>query len=43
LTIATMQNLAFYRWLMRTAREKILEGSFRQWSRQFLERYYPET
>lgn len=42
-TIATMQNLAFYRWLVRTAREKILAGSFRQWAQNFLEQYYPET
>ncbi|GBD05183.1 Queuine tRNA-ribosyltransferase [bacterium HR20] len=43
LTIATMQNLAFYRWLVRTAREKILAGSFRQWAKSFLEQFYPET
>lgn len=42
LTIATWQNLAFYRWLVRTARQKILDGSFRQWSTNFLERSYPE-
>ncbi|MCX7879191.1 MAG: tRNA guanosine(34) transglycosylase Tgt [Ignavibacteria bacterium] len=29
--LATFQNLAFYNWLVTTAREKILEGKFRQW------------
>ncbi|GIV54308.1 MAG: queuine tRNA-ribosyltransferase [Candidatus Kapaibacterium sp.] len=42
LMIATWQNLAFYRWLVRTAREKILDGTFRQWSQQFLEQFYPD-
>ncbi|MCX8051705.1 MAG: tRNA guanosine(34) transglycosylase Tgt [Chlorobi bacterium] len=42
LTLATWQNLAFYRWLVRTARQKILDGTFRQWSHQFLEQYYPD-
>ncbi|MBS1562150.1 MAG: tRNA guanosine(34) transglycosylase Tgt [Bacteroidetes bacterium] len=32
LQLATMQNLALYLWLTRTAREKILEGTFRQWA-----------
>lgn len=30
LILATYQNLAFYKWLIDTAREKILLGSFRQ-------------
>lgn len=42
LTIATWQNLAFYRWLVRTAREKILDGTFRQWSHELIEQFYPE-
>lgn len=29
--LATFQNLAFYIWLVSTAREKILNGNFRQW------------
>lgn len=29
--IASLQNLSFYLWLMRMAREKILEGSFESW------------
>lgn len=31
LILATYQNLAFYRWLVSTAREKILSGMFRLW------------
>ncbi len=31
LTLATYQNLAFYRWLVTTAREKILSDEFRLW------------
>ncbi len=41
LQLATMQNLSFYLWLTRTAREKILQGSFRQWKQEFLAQYYP--
>jgi queuine tRNA-ribosyltransferase len=29
--IASVQNLSFYLWLVREARVKILEGTFRQW------------
>jgi len=29
--IATIHNLGFYMWLMRTAREKIAEGTFSGW------------
>ncbi len=29
--IATINNLSFYMWLVRTAREKIQEGTFTQW------------
>ena len=29
--IATIHNLGFYLWLVRTAREKILEGTFLNW------------
>jgi queuine tRNA-ribosyltransferase len=29
--IASIHNLTFYLWLVRTAREKILDGTFRQW------------
>ncbi len=36
LQLATQHNLAFYLWLVRTAREKILSGDYRQWSRDFM-------
>lgn len=29
--IASIHNLTFYLWLVRTARERILDGTFRQW------------
>jgi queuine tRNA-ribosyltransferase len=29
--IASLHNLGFYIWLMRTAREKIVAGEFSQW------------
>ncbi len=29
--IATIHNLGFYMWLMRTARMKIVEGTFYEW------------
>lgn len=32
LMLATAQNIALYLWLVRTAREKILDGTFRQWA-----------
>jgi queuine tRNA-ribosyltransferase len=31
LQIASEHNIAFYHWLVRTAREKIITGEFRQW------------
>lgn len=37
LMLATMQNVALYLWLVRTAREKILDGSFQQWAPEMAE------
>jgi len=37
LQLATMQNLALYLWLTRTAREKIIDGTFRQWASETIE------
>ena len=34
--IATIHNLAFYLWLVNTAREKIIDGSFRSWKDQMM-------
>lgn len=36
LTIASTQNLAFYLWLVKTAREKIIEGNFVSWKKEIL-------
>ncbi len=43
LQIATHHNLAFYKWLVGTAREKILAGEYRQWKSEFLENYKEDT
>ena len=34
--IATIHNLGFYLWLVRTAREKIIEGTFGSWKEQMV-------
>ena len=36
LTIASIQNLAFYLWLVKEARMKILDGSFSSWKKDIL-------
>jgi len=36
--IATQHNLAFYLWLVQTARQKILEGSFSSWKNEMVNR-----
>ncbi len=43
LQLASLQNTAFYQWLMRTAREKILSCEFRQWSHNFLDNFHRMT
>ncbi len=35
--IASQHNLAFYLWLVKTAREKITEGSFKTWKNEMVE------
>ncbi|RDY57616.1 tRNA guanosine(34) transglycosylase Tgt [Flagellimonas nanhaiensis] len=35
--IATIHNLGFYLWLVRTARERILAGDFLQWKNQMVQ------
>jgi queuine tRNA-ribosyltransferase len=37
--LASQHNIAFYLWLARTAREKILSGEFKQWKTEFLKNY----
>jgi queuine tRNA-ribosyltransferase len=39
LTLCTLQNISFFMWLTATARERILQGSFREWKNDFLERF----
>ncbi|MDC1068716.1 tRNA guanosine(34) transglycosylase Tgt [Candidatus Kapabacteria bacterium] len=39
LIIASQHNIAFYLWLAKTAREKILAGEFTSWKKEFLENY----
>jgi len=39
LTAATMQNIAFYMWLVRTAREKIISNQYTKWKNFFLNLY----
>ncbi len=34
--IASIQNLSFYLWLMNTAREKIVEGTFYEWKNKMV-------
>jgi queuine tRNA-ribosyltransferase len=36
LTIASIQNLAFYLWLVKTAREKIITDEFSTWKKEIL-------
>jgi queuine tRNA-ribosyltransferase len=38
LTIASIQNLAFYLWLVREARAHILAGDFRSWKQDTIAR-----
>ena len=38
LQLATHHNIAFYHWLVRTAREKILSGDYRLWKDEFLKK-----
>ncbi|MGB9702098.1 MAG: tRNA guanosine(34) transglycosylase Tgt [Candidatus Kapaibacteriota bacterium] len=39
LQIASQHNIAFYLWLVKTAREKIAEGNFKEWKENFLKNY----
>ena len=36
--IASLHNLAFYLWLVKTAREKIIEGNFSEWKDRMVKR-----
>ncbi|PKL86794.1 MAG: tRNA guanosine(34) transglycosylase Tgt [Ignavibacteriae bacterium HGW-Ignavibacteriae-1] len=39
LQLASLHNIAFYLWLARTAREKILAGDFTKWKKDFIQIY----
>jgi queuine tRNA-ribosyltransferase len=39
LQLASLHNIAFYLWLARTAREKILSGDFKEWKKEFIQIY----
>ena len=36
LTIASIQNLAFYLWLVKEARRRIVAGNFKQWKEDMI-------
>ncbi|MFW5823010.1 MAG: tRNA-guanine transglycosylase, partial [Tangfeifania sp.] len=36
--IASQHNLAFYLWLVKTARQKIVDGEFKSWKNEMIER-----
>ena len=36
--IASQHNLAFYLWLVKTARQKIMEGSFKTWKNMMIDK-----
>jgi queuine tRNA-ribosyltransferase len=38
LTVASIQNLAFYLWVVTEARKKIIDGSFSSWKAEMVER-----
>ncbi len=40
LMLATMQNVALYLWLARTARQRILEGTFTTWAEETIQRLH---
>ncbi|MEP6466871.1 MAG: tRNA guanosine(34) transglycosylase Tgt, partial [Parafilimonas sp.] len=39
LTLASLQNLSFYKWMMNEARTKIKEGSFASWKNTMIEQF----
>ena len=39
LQLASIQNLAFYNWMMMEARNKILDGSFSSWKNTAIEQF----
>lgn len=41
LQLASQHNIAFYLWLVRTARQHIFAGTYTMWKRDFLSEWYP--
>jgi queuine tRNA-ribosyltransferase len=41
LQLASQHNIAFYLWLVRTARQHIFSGTYTTWKRDFLSEWYP--
>ena len=39
LKLCTLHNISFFMWLTRTAREQIIQGSFREWKDSFLQTF----
>jgi queuine tRNA-ribosyltransferase len=39
LQLATQHNIAYYLWLVKTAREKIISGDFEQWKKEIIDIY----
>ncbi|MEP6682441.1 MAG: tRNA guanosine(34) transglycosylase Tgt [Parafilimonas sp.] len=39
LTLASLQNLSFYMWMMNEARNKIKDGSFASWKNEMIEQF----
>jgi queuine tRNA-ribosyltransferase len=39
LQLASLHNIAFYLWLVKTARENIANGTFKNWKTNFLNQY----
>jgi queuine tRNA-ribosyltransferase len=39
LQLCSLQNLSFFLWLTRTAREHILNGTFKAWKEEFIEQF----
>ncbi|MDX2129897.1 MAG: tRNA guanosine(34) transglycosylase Tgt [Chloroherpetonaceae bacterium] len=39
LQLCSLHNVSFYLWLTKTAREKILDGTFTTWKNEFLDRF----
>lgn len=39
LTLASLQNLSFYMWMMNEARDKIIEGNFASWKNAMVEQF----